>query len=245
MSKLSGKIVRVAQDEKARNYKFYEESKKLDNNIQIISVDDLDGYRKEGYIIPTDTVEGAVLTLHPFHPKEYIDINVVEDVIIREKINNIGELVQLLGARKVEGHAVFVEAKKQEMNGVGEISYKAVKLETSVKTSEETKYSNDYKLERTFIGVRSADNYSRAQEIMNKYGLYKDYDIKTLFEMCNPDRNNMITSQKVRVDISREINSSKECAFKLGVLEIFKLDAKVEKSVSELKTVRFECCIEF
>ena len=246
MSELSGQIIRVSQDEKARNYKFYEESVMLDKNIQIVSVDDLDDYRKEGYIIPANAVEGSVLALHPYHPKEYIDISVAEKAIIREKINHIGEIAQFLGARKVEGRVVFVNSKTQKFDTSTKGRYNAVTTEVNVKTEDAEKYSMDYQLERTFVGKqRTSEDYARAKEIMNKYGLYKDNECRTFVDMCNPDCGNQMKHQKLSIDVSSEINSSKEFAFKLGYLSIFELDAKVKKCVSELNTLKFECLIEF
>lgn len=244
MSRLDGQIIRVSKDEEARNYKFYPEAARL-KNVQVISIDDLDEYRKEGYIIPMNVVEGSVLALHPFHPQKYIDINEAENEIIREKINYIGDIAQLLGARTVNGHVVSMDVKEVVWDASGGVKYKGVGAGFSGLSKKKEAEQYDYKLERMFSGERSLEGYNQAKKKMEEYGMDKDVEIKTLVEMCNPIRNNLIKVHKVHVDISREVNSSKEFAFTLSALEIFKLDATVKNCVSELKTLKFECLIEF
>lgn len=245
---LKGDVLYVALDELAYNYDWYRDSSKINRGVQIISIEDIDEYRNNGYEFsaPSKFNEGTILVSHPFLPRTYMDITTAEDVIIREKLGCICKIAQKIGVKNISGGAVFVDEQSLDITADGHVGYKKVEVGASVSKDEKEKYASTYKISRDFSGAYTKDDYNEAIVLLKKYGLEGDPEVRDLVLLRNPDENNRLISQDVHMEVTREINTRKEYAFSLNVMsDLFKLEASVQTSISRLKKVEFNCSVLF
>ena len=65
-------------------------------------------------------------------------------------------------------------------------------------------------------------------------------------DLRNPNEQNNLEKQTVRMSVTSELNSCKEVAASLTVMkDIFKMSGSTKKNVSTLKTIVFESEIQF
>lgn len=245
---LKGDVLYVAQDELAYNYDWYRDSSKINRGVQVISIEDIDEYRLNGYefSVPSKIYEGTILVSHPFLPKTYMDITTAEDVIIREKLGCISKIAQKIGVKRISGEAMFVDEESLAITGDGQVGYEKVEVNASYTQEKKDKYSSTYTISRDFSGVYTKDDYNEAIALLKKYGLEGDPEVRDLVYLRNPDENNRLNDQDVHMEVTREINSRKEGAFSLNVMsDLFKIETSVKSSISHLTKVNFDCHVSF
>lgn len=240
-------VLYLTYDELARSYQWYDGVENLNNSVQVLSLDDLPKLQKRGYDFFIKQMEvGSVLIRNPFNQRQYIDINESEDRIIREKISAMSMIAQKLGARKIIGTAEFLEEQKLERTTDGSAKYKAVTLDVEYRKQQQEKCQKKYKLIREFNGAFSAESYQEAIDLLKKYNLTFDPEVRDLVGLRNPSERNILGKQSVHMNLSREVNSSKEIAASLTVLgDDFSLGFSTKESISTLKSMIFDTEIDF
>lgn len=244
-NKLGAGILQISTEERAVNYQWEKNADKLDKNISIVCMDDIQNLVNDGWTFKTKMPirEGMTLALHPFISKCYIDINIAEDELFKDKFNCLGRVVKLLGAKSFEAKAVFLEAKTRIIDATGNINYKLIKADASYKKSEEEKYAKTYSRKEIFSGKFTRQGYENAKQLIKQYRLE---DLNYIVEQRNPDDDNTFSEQNIAVDLSEELNSLTECAFSLNVLKgVFTLNANVKQTISTQKKIIVETKLIF
>lgn len=245
-NKLGAGILQISTEERAVNYRWEKDADKLDKNISIVCMDDIQNLVNDGWTFKTKMPirEGMTLALHPFISKCYIDINIAEDELFKDKFNCLGRVVKLLGAKSFEAKAAFLEAKTRIIDATGNINYKLIKADASYKKSEEEKYAKTYSRKEIFSGEFTRQGYENAKQLIKQYKL--EEDLNYIVEQRNPDDGNTFSEQNIAVDLSEELNSLTECAFSLNVLKgVFTLNANVKQTISTQKKIIVETKIIF
>lgn len=245
-NKLEAAILQISTEERAVNYQWEKDADKLDKNISIVCMDDIKKLVNDGWKFKTKMPirEGMTLALHPFISKCYIDINIAEDELFKDKFNCLGRVVKLLGAKSFEAKAVFLEAKTRIIDATGNINYKLIKADASYKKSEEEKYAKTYSRKEIFLGEFTRQGYENAKQLIKQYRL--EEDLNYIVEQRNPDDSNTFSEQNIAVDLSEELNSLTECAFSLNVLKgVFTLNANVKQTISTQKKIIVETKLIF
>lgn len=247
-NKLETDILQISTEERAVNYQWEKDADKLDKRISIVSMDDIKKMKDSGWSFEPDIsflCEGMTLALHPFIDKRYIDINIAEDELFKDKFNSLGRVVKLLGAKSFEAKAVLIEANTRIIDATGSTNYKLIKADASYKKSEEEKYAKTYSRKESFSGEFTQMGYDKAKQLIKQYKL-DDKDINYLVEQRNPEDSSVLSAQVVKVELTRELNSLTECAFSLNILKgVFTLNANVKQTISTQKEIIIETKLIF
>lgn len=131
--------------------------------------------------------------------------------------------------------------KKMECSFGGNITTQTVSSNANYITSEKARIEKSYYISQHYAG--SSPNIGKAENLTQIYGLSNDFDIKDLIN--SRSRNNSILSQDIRISLSEELNKSKEIAFSLNALSIFKLSGSIKDRMSILNSVNIALHIDF
>lgn len=238
-------VLYLAPEERVINYKWEEDHGKLSPNLAVVSITDIRNMQEHGVKFKTNLslCEGMTLVKHPYIANCYMDVNLAEDTLFKDKLNCIGRVVKLLGVKEFTAKAMFEEEKKREFDMQGNVSYKVVNTEASYKKSEEEKYAKTYSRHETFSGEFTKKDYEEAKKLVSQYKLD---DLEYILDQRNPDANNILGKQEVRIELSKELNSMTECAFSLNVLKgVFTLNASTKETISTQKKVILETTLIF
>ena len=246
-NKLEAAILQISTEERAVNYQWEKDADKLDKRISIVSMDDIKKMNDSGWTFKPDMpflCEGMTLALHPFIPKCYIDINIAEDKLFKDKFNCLGRVVKLLGAKSFEAKTVLIEANTRIIDTTGSTNYKLIEADASYKKSEEEKYAKTYSRKEIFSGEFTRQGYEKAKQLIKQYRL--EEDLNYIVEQRNPDDSNTFSGQDIAVYLSKELNNLTECAFSLNVLKgVFTLNANVKQTISTQKEIIIETKLKF
>lgn len=242
LKELTGEIIYVTTPEKAINYKWRENNEMLSPDIQVLSIDDIKSYDRD--IVDARVRVGMVLAKHPFRNK-YIEIDRTEDAITKEKLNCIGVIAFLLGAKKYETLYGTEEVQDVKIGADGQANYKFVDVGTKFNIQKSDIKTGKYYATNTFSGFFSEENYYQAIEKAKEYRLYYDEDVAFLLETRNPLYGNQLTSRMVKVELTRELNTSLDIAFSLKAAGVFSLNATYNQVVSQRKKIVIETNFEF
>jgi hypothetical protein len=240
-------VLYLAPEERVINYKWEEGHGKLSPNLAVVSITDIRDMQEHGVKFKANLslCEGMTLVKHPYIANCYMDVNLAEDTLFKDKLNCIGRVVKLLGVKEFTAKAIFEEEKKREFDMQGNVSYKVVNAEASYKKSEEEKYAKTYSLNETFPGEFTKKDYEEAKKLVDQYKL-DDSDLKYILEQRNPDSDNMLREREVSIELSKELNSMTECAFSLNVLQgVFTLNASTKETISTQKKVTLKTKLVF
>ncbi len=241
-------ILYVTSEEQAINYKWEEKAHYLSPNIGVVSIHDIVSMKNRGVIFMTDSLpvtEGMVLSMHPYKENCYIDINMTEDQLIREKLDCIACIAKYLGVRRFSAYAEFLEESKRELNADGAIAYKVVESEISYKQEMKERYARDYRRTEEFKGYFSRESYAKAKEEIDRNRLNSNSEIMYLLKQRDPDDENQLEKQAVRIELTNELNSLTEIAFSLNVMPVFSLKARYQETISKRKKVILKTILEF
>ena len=244
-NKLGAGILQISTEERAVNYRWEKDADKLDKNISIVCMDDIQNLVNDGWTFKTKMPirEGMTLALHPFISKCYIDINIAEDELFKDKFNCLGRVVKLLGVKSFEAKAILREAKIRDIDATGSMNYKLIKADASYKESEKEKYAKKYSRKEIFSGEFTRQGYEDAKRLIKQYRLE---ELNYIVEQRNPDDGNTLMEQNIAVGLSEELNHLTECAFSLNVLKgVFTLNANVKQTISTQKEIIIETKLVF
>lgn len=242
--KLDGDIIHIVTEERAINYRWEQNANKLNQNLQIISIADMNTALTQGHYsfdLSGALSLGMVLAKHPFLPNRYIDINEAQDVIFEDKLNCMFEIARLLGVTSIEAKALFLEEKRMEISKDGELTYKYVGTNVQISKEEKQTYAKRYERKEKFSGEFSAKSYQKACIKAQQYGLLGDSGIQYLLKQRNPDESNPILQQSVKIEMTKELNNLLECAMSLNILpNVFSLGGNTKELISSRKKVILE-----
>lgn len=216
----SKQVLYVGSPELCTNYRWEKKSELLNPKIGLVCVNDIISAKQSGIEIMTcnnaPIYEGLVLVNHPFKNNTYMDVMLAEDELFRQKLDAIGTIARHLGVTSFTAKAKFENIRKYEFEANGNVKLGSyVNLEASYRHQEEEKYAMQYSREEHFPGIYDMDNYKKAQKLVNQYQLS---ELKYLLEQRNPNFTNSLYSQKIRTELSKEMNDITECAFSLSIL---------------------------
>uniref|UniRef100_A0AB33IML0 Uncharacterized protein n=1 Tax=Prevotella sp. GTC17253 TaxID=3236793 RepID=A0AB33IML0_9BACT len=239
-------VLYLAPEERVINYKWEKDSDKLSQNLAVMSITDIRDMEEHGMKFKTKVslCEGMTLVKHPYIANCYMDVNLAEDTLFKDKLNCIGRVAKLLGVKEFTAKATFLEAKTRELDIQGNVHYKVVvDADATYKKSEEEKYAKTYRRYETFPGEFTKKDYEEAKKLVSQYKLD---DLEYILDQRNPDANNILGKQEVRIELSKELNSMTECAFSLNVLKgVFTLNASTKETISTQKKVILETKLFF
>lgn len=230
-------VLYIAPKEQTVNYKWEKDSDKLSPNLAVVSLDNIRDMEKHEVKFKTNSslCDGMTLVKHPYIANCYMDVNLAEDTLFKDKLNCIGRVVKLLGVKEFTAKATFMEANTRELDIQGNVHYKVVDVRASYKKSQEEKYAEEYKLNESYDGIFTKENYEKAKKLVSQYNLD---ELKYILDQRNPDDNNTLREREVRIELSKELNSMTECAFSLNVLKgVFTLNAITKETISTQKKV--------
>lgn len=241
---LTGEVIYVTSKERSINYKWDKNYSWLHPGVQIVAIDDIqqmDIGIFDGKRILMDTI----LAKHPFIPNKYIDINASEDTITKSKLLCLGIIAKNLGVRELETTYASEELQEATYDASGNISYKIVQAEAKTKICELDKATGKYWRQESYTGGFSQETYEKALKSANEFGLYRDEDIFYLLKQRDPNDKNLMTSQNVKIELTRELNSQLEIAFTLKASSIFDLKANYSETISKKKIITIETKLIF
>lgn len=248
--KLYGDVVYITEEEQSINWKWEKGYNKISRGMQIISENDFRTILDKD-VYSVDCVEhievGTTFMKHPFLKNRYLDINNAECTLFKDKLNCMANISKHLGVTRFEAKAVFLEEGKRELDCSGEMKCKYVDISTKYKEQQDSNYSKTYSREENFSGNElTVDTHRIALELAKVYGLDRDSDIDYLLKQRDPNHNNRLISQKIKLELSRELNTYLDCAFSLTVLGgIFSLSANFKEITSKKKRVILETSLIF
>ncbi len=244
MKELTGEVVLIADDERSRNYMWFDNSEKLSSNLQIVPVSEARNYQNQ-LCLTSQPESGMMLIRHPYESR-YISANNYQDEIIKHKMRAIRRVSQCLGAKKVEYSWLFNQEGTREFDTEGNLKIKVVEIEGSYKERQETKYRDSYQRFDTFEGVYSETDWSEARREASKMGLDRDPDIVDLIESRKPGLTNKQTSFRVEINSTRETNERMDIAFSVNILKgVFKLGGGVHEVITSSKEISLICDVQF
>ena len=162
-----------------------------------------------------------------------------------EKFKSLGIIAHYLGAKEYETTFAITESKERIINANGELDYKLINAASSVRIKENDSMTGKYYRHETFRGEFSMASYNQAVLEAKQNGLYDDDDINYLLKTRNPKFGNQLTSQHVRFNLTKELNSQLDIAFSLKVSSIFKLSANYNQIVSKKQDILIETKLIF
>lgn len=218
----------------------------LRKKIQILSSKELEESQNNLSIITSSTIEdGQIFIKHPFLPKTFISLDITETKLFHIKMECLSDIASWLGAKKIAGNAAFMNEEAREIDDHGKITYKTVKLDAETQAINSNYYKNSYSCVKTYTIVNySKETWEEAKKTANIMGLDSDYDIKNLIKQRNPDRPVLLTSSKLSIELTNELNSKLDVAFNLSAVG-FDLGAEYNKKLKSKKTVNYTVEIDF
>ncbi len=244
MKELTGEVVLIADDERSRNYMWFDNSEKLSSNLQIVPVSEARNYQNQ-LCLTSQPESGMMLIRHPYESR-YISANNYQDEIIKHKMRAIRKVSQCLGAKKVEYSWLFNQEGTREFDAEGNLKIKVVNIEGSYKERQETKCRDSYKRFDTFEGVYSEADWNEARKVASEMGLDRDPDIVDLIESRKPGLANKQTSYRVEINSTRETNERMDIAFSVTILKgVFKLGGGVHEVITSSQEISLICDVQF
>ncbi|MCG8802865.1 hypothetical protein [Tenacibaculum finnmarkense] len=246
MKKINSKVVVFAREEDVSASK-YEESyvDVMANDIIMLPNEKITEFNNLHNILGNKKISNnSVLICHPYKENYFINIEDSDEIIQREKLANTADLARLLGATKFEVLNISQQEteKKYEFDIEGRLVVNTVKLNVKKSINEDTK--KVYSLSNTYPGA--SPDYQKAIIKLKEYGLIIDPEIKALVESRNPIDKNLLSSQKISLKTSSEINDNLEIAANLMALGgILNISTSFKKRISSRKSTELTINIEF
>jgi hypothetical protein len=244
VKELSGEIIYVTTPERAINYKWEKNFNKLSPEIQVVSIEDIQNIGRDVFDNKRILLN-TLLVKHPFIPNKYIEIDRTEEAITKSKLNCLGIILRYLGVSEYETTFALENNATVTIDANGNASYKFVEGGLKTKKISTDNETRKYYRHEAFSGEFSIDNYEKAVDMAKKFGLYGDEDIYYLLQNRNPQDLNLLKSQEVKIELTRELNSSLDVAFNLSVSGIFKLNANYNETISKRKKITIETKLIF
>jgi hypothetical protein len=240
-------VLYVTSNERAINYKWEDDCNKLDRGLQVVSIDDIMNedivfFNKRKNDIQLD----SIFIRHPLMPNTYVDINSAEDVFMKIKLDCLGHIANLLGAKEYETTYLIEEKGERKVDVNGNMAISKVSAEVSVEIDKNSERTRKYYRHEKFNSILTEESYALAELKAKEYNMDNGVDIRYLINNRNPKLpNNQLTSQIVKMELYDELNSKMDIAFSLKVANIFKLRGEYSEAMSSRKKVVIETKLIF
>ena len=207
---------------------------------------------KEKVLTSSPLFLNDVLLKHPFEEGKYVKIEEAEMLIIKSKLNIIKELCSSLGATSIKSSVHILETKSinENISANGGSSFFQIGAKIDVKklNSQKSKYEQEIIDETEFIKPTTfslEETYPGAKEIVEKYKLNNDPDIKSLLTLMNPQRKGSILKRQiVKFNASSEVNNLFELSASLDVKELG-LSVNFTKTIEQINTLQITLDVTF
>lgn len=234
-------VILVTSDEKSLNYKWENNAESI-KGISVLSEEfDLPVLKNKIKFIGLNEGKEQLFLQSPCDKNIFIEISKSEDYIFKDKIKNYKRIAFLLGAKSFSAKAEFVEELKQTMDADGTVESKIAELNIKISTSLSEKFSKTYELASKFVTCENFDRkrgYHEARALVELKGLENELDLISLIENRNPDDQNKEEIQKVKLELSSELNSMLETTFNLTAMKgVFKLGGQYGSTCESIKKI--------
>lgn len=241
-------VVLVTSDEKSLGFQWEDKASKI-SGVQVISAEyDLPAVLIDTKFIGLVKDKEQVFVKNPF-ANEYIEISQSENRLFSSKISIYRRVAAVLGAKTFRAKAVFVEEKKRTLDADLEASARTVELDATYKAIQEEKLNKTYELESDFESAVDFDRslaYEQAKQLIMNLQMESEQEIVDLIENNNPQYQNREVRQRIKLQLTNELNDLLEISFKLtGMGSLFGLGANFQTTTESVKTIILDTEITF
>lgn len=239
-------VLVVARPEKCVNYRWYEDSEKIDSQLQLLPVEYVDS---ESFpcVINNDCgiTEGMMLVRNPNKKDEFIDVTRMEEVILQEKLLTMKSIGLQLGAKDIHINCVLSLCEERGYNVKANPSFWKVTVDSNV-TENQHKYEEKKYIVRVDGNKTpmTEDSYKEAVNLAKEYGLDKDPQINSLLKDRNP-KNPATGTFHVSTSAIKECNGVLDIAVSASYLSAVNLKTDVANSCSIRKEISLETSFTF
>lgn len=237
-------VLYVTSEEQAENYQWYKDSARIDRNVSVITLDDLEQLRSQ-VALPRNLSAGMVLIEHPYKENQYLDINQAEEEVFARKMDAITEIARYLGVKRFEAKAEYETTQERLLGVNGEVDYKGVNLEAKYKQEKSEKYKKKYTRIQEWPGGFSREGVEKAKQLLKDYCLEQERVVQHLIAQREGDLNQM-TSFTETLSLSQEFNERTDVAFTLSAMKgVLGLKAGIETTFTYKVEVNLFLKLEF
>lgn len=238
------RVIRVDTEERKRNYKWAENSKNLNRQVCVCTIEELRA--NPSINLPKRLAIGDVLMLHPYETNLYLNIEECENLRI-SKFMHFCAIAQKLGAKSYKLSYGEYKSGESTIDASGKVGSPRWGGEVDIKKKEKFEKKTGFKLEDSFDGVRiiSEESFEKAKELAARYNLENDDYIKLLLEKRDPSNENHQHYEHVHCEVSKEINSELDAALSIDAVGIFDLSANVKQTMKNRESIVVDIEFEF
>ena len=245
----NSKIILFEEDEKSLNYKFEKHSDKL-KSTEVLSIEyDKDKFINDFEIVGQLPEIGSVYYKHPSKLNCYVNSREDEYFFMQEKIEIYGKIAQLLGATGFEATVVLDSVGKIEFEADGNIKYKVVEINSSIKEAETTKIIQRLQLKRDIEIQPDFDkhiSYEKAIDFIKNHNFSSDPSLKGLIESRDPSIGSLNKNQNLKTELTSEYNELIEFSAGLNIMgDVFNLNIGFSRKFESIKKVNLDMTIYF
>lgn len=234
------KAILVLDEIKARSVKW---EKEYDQNeeIQILSFIELGNlpfrFEKKPKL-------NQIYIEHPFLDGYYIQPELDPHELQRLKLNNISQICALLGAKSFMS-TILNKKELEKDNKIGfDVNLPAGGIEGEFSKHSGKKLTQYYEVHHFYEG--SEPNVDKANEFLISSGLIKDQSISQLIQRRNPNNGNLSKSEKLKVNMAKEIEECFEFGASLKAMAgKFNLGVKYASKELSREIIELEIQISF
>lgn len=245
----NSKIILFEDDERSLNYKFEKFANKL-KSTDVLSLEyDKDKFLNSYEIIGQLPQVGSVYYKHPNKPLCYVDSSLDEYYFMQEKIEVYGRVAQLLGATSFKATVVLDSVESMDFDANGNIKYKVIEINASVRETETNKIIQRLVLNRDIDlkpDFNKKTSFNEAVDFVRSHNFSSDPSLNGLIYSRNPDGGSVTRSQTLKTELTSEYNELLEFSAGLNVMgDVFKLSMGFSKKFELIKKVNLDMKIYF
>jgi hypothetical protein len=242
-------VILITSDEKKLGYKWEDNAAAL-RGIEVFSEErDLVNLQKDITLIGAKIGKEQVFVKDPFYPNTYVEISQAENRIFKCKIKFYKQIALLLGAKSFTANAEIIEQNKFTMGVNGEVSYQLVKVDAAVSEEQNSNFNSKYDLNSDITPIDNFDRqrgFEDAKNLVKQHNLENEIDIVGLIENNDPSLQSRETRQKVKLELTSELNDLLEMSFNINAMSgVFQLGVNFKKTTESIKTIILETEIIF
>ncbi len=171
---------------------------------------------------------GEILVQSPFDPNVYMPAGLAPERFALDKHLNVSMLCQLLGARSLRVEQIDLRTSNRKTT----VSLKASKSGGSVGASVENEQLEAFRNKMNFSMTCAGGppDIAKAEQMLEKTGLWSDPQLKALLDMRR-DRPNALISYKLTLSLSSDIQSNLNIAARAKIPNFVNVSAEYKQVV--------------
>lgn len=233
-------VIHVENDEKSLNWRWYPQVKQDMEGITVCSMEYEVPQLIHDKVLPSNVQVGEILVKSPYDEK-YIRIEDYEMTVMQDKIYCVEAVARLLGASKVESSIKITDIKKRNWDAeIGAMKVDLGEIDAKMRKEDESRLSQELIITSNYskAKVPTIDDYKKAESYALAHNLLYDSGVKNLLDARNPSENNLLSDRTIHLNLSSELESNLDIAFKLNVLQgVFNLNTNFNMKERYSKTV--------